>query len=134
MAVVFGAVVIVGGLAVAHGDYSDYENYEDYSDYDDEDEEIERLRRIESLREETEKAANTLSEYKSGTVNPKLSRQALKETSAMEVSEDAMDKDVRSSLEKEKDNELLQDTEELQKEMQQIDNLLEKIEKIERGQ
>lgn len=134
MAVVFGAVVIVGGLAVAHGDYSDYENYGDYSDYDDEDEEIERLRRIESLREETEKAANTLSEYKSGTVNPKLSSQALKETSAMEVSEDAMDKDVRSSLEKEKDHELLRDTEELQKEMQQIDNLLEKIEKIERGQ
>ena len=132
MAVVLGAVVAVGGLALTHGDYSDYANYGDYSDYSGED--AEKFLRVESLQEEAEKAANILSEYKSKSVDPELNSQSLKNASAMKVSETAMDKDVKSSIERKRDSEILRDTKALQMEMQQIDELLGKIEKIERGQ
>ena len=132
MAVVLGAVVAVGGLALTHGDYSDYVNYGDYSDYSGED--AEKFLRVESLQEEAEKAANILSEYKPKSVDPELNSQSLKNASAMKVSETAMDKDVKSSIERKRDSEILRDTKALQMEMQQIDELLGKIEKIERGQ
>ena len=132
MAVVLGAVVAVGGLALTHGDYSDYVNYGDYSDYSGED--AEKFLRVESLQEEAEKAANIRSEYKSKSVDPELNSQSLKNASAMKVSETAMDKDVKSSIERKRDSEILRDTKALQMEMQQIDELLGKIEKIERGQ
>ena len=132
MAVVLGAVVAVGGLALTHGDYSDYVNYGDYSDYSGED--AEKFLRVESLQEEAEKAANILSEYKSKSVDPEPNSQSLKNASAMKVSETAMDKDVKSSIERKRDSEILRDTKALQMEMQQIDELLGKIEKIERGQ
>lgn len=138
MAVVLGAVVAVGGFALAHGDYSDYGDYagelEKLLDEDDYDDDLEELMRMENLRAETESAAHILSEYKSESVNPELSSQSLKEESAMKVSEAAMDKDVKSSIEKKIDNETLQGTETLQMELQRIDELLGKIEKIERGQ
>lgn len=131
MAVVLGAVVAVGGFALTHGDYSDYGNYGDYNDYSDED--TEKFLLVESLREEAETAVNILSKYKSKSVNPELSSQSLKDTSAMKVSETAMDQDVKLSIEKKTGSEILQDTEALQREMQQIEDLLRKIEKIERG-
>ena len=131
MAVVLGAVVAVGGFALTHGDYSDYGDYGDYSDYSDA--EAKKEMQINNLKEEAENAAKILSEYKSQSVNPELSSQSLREESAMRVSEAAMDKDVKSSIEKRIDDETLRDTETLQMEMQKIDKLLAKIEKIERG-
>ncbi len=132
MAVVLGAVVAVGGLALTHGDYSDYGNYGDYSDYSDA--EAKKEMRINNLKEETESAACMLSEYKANSVNPELSSQLLKEQSAMKVSETEMDQDVKASIEKKIDEETLQDTQTLQEELQKIDELLGKIGKIERGQ
>lgn len=129
MAVVLGAIVAIGGAAIAHGDYSDY-SYGDYSDYNDA--AAKREMRINSLKEEIESAAQVLFTYKSENVNPELSSPSLKNAKAMKVSETAMDKDVKSSIEKKIDDEVLQDTETLQIEIQQIDELLEKIEKIER--
>ena len=123
MAVVLGAIVAVGGIAIAHGDYSDYS-----------DAEVRKEMRINSLEEEVENAERILCEYKSESVNPQLSSQELKDEDAMEVSAKAMDKDVRESIDRKIKDQVLQKTSDLQRELQQIDELLNKIEEIERGQ
>lgn len=131
MAVVLGAVVAVGGLAIAHGDYSDYGDYGDYSDYSDA--EARREKRIESLEEDAGRAEGILCEYKEKSVNPQLSSQELKDEDAMEVSAKAMDKDARESINRKEKEERLRETKDLGKELRQIDELLRKIEEIERG-
>lgn len=135
MAVVFGvAVGAVGTVVVgtiAHDDYSAYSEYGDYDNYSDAAER--RRRRIASYKSDAEAAASELSDYKKYTVNPKLNSQALKERKAMQVSESSMDSDAKNKINCEIELEIAGETDDLKKELNQIDALLEKISQIERG-
>ncbi len=135
MAVLFAVGgAFIGGLIVDtltddyfHSDYSDYSDYDDYDDA-----ETRRLKRIETLKRDTEFAAQNFSEYKKYTVNPELESSSLKAETAMNVSAAAMDKDVKKKLQKQIDDQLLKKTGVLRQELEEIDSLLLKIDKIEK--
>ena len=111
-------------------DYHDYDNYGNYSDYSDY---AERQRRkLVSLRSDTESAARELSTYKRFTVNPELSRQSLKDSYAMRVSESAMNDDVQNRIRGQIEQDESRETSQLTRELAAIDKLLNKISSLER--
>lgn len=138
MAVIFGVgAVLVGALVVYdnvsdHSDYSDYSDYDNYDNYSDAAER--RQRRIESLKSDTECAANDLSAYKKTTINPELKSKKLKEEPAMAVSEAEMDRDVGNSIKEAREREIHTETAERRRELEKIEILLDKISKIQEGE
>lgn len=133
MAVIFWAVggVVAGAVLhddhSAYGDYGDYGNYSDYSDYAER-----QRRRLNSLKSDTESAAQELSGYKRNTVNPELTSQTLKETKAMRVSESGMNEDVTGKINRQIEHDEVCETSELKNELTLINELLKKIDYIER--
>lgn len=138
MAVIFGAIggaVLVGAIASVdpYSEYSDY--HYDYSDYDDyHDAEVRRQRRIARLKEDAQYAINNLEEEKKEEINPQLYSEKLKKKSARTVSLDAMDKDVRKGLNQECKDEVKENVSEELQELECINQLLAKIEEMEKGQ
>ena len=134
MAVIFWAVGGVVVAAASHGDHSahsDYDNYGNYSNYSDA---AERQRkRREGMKPDIESSARELSTYKRGVVNPQLTKQYLKEAKAMTVDADVMDSDVRTKINTQINIEELSQTEDLRRELEEIDGLLAKISSIEQG-
>ncbi len=133
MAVLFWAVGGVVASAVLHDDHSDYDNYDNYDNYSNYSDYAERKRRrIASLKSETESAASELSGYKRNTVNPQLNSQTLKNQSAMSVSEQEMNDDATSKINKQIEIDEISETSNLEKELKTINSILEKISDIER--
>ena len=133
MAVIFWAVGGVVASAVLHDDhsaYGDYDNYSNHSDYSDYAER--QRRRLASLQSDTESAARELSNYKSYTVNPELSRQSLKSQSAMRVSGTEMDTDAKAKINRKIEHDEDSETSSLKSELSLIDDVLGKISRIER--
>ena len=132
MAVIFWAVGGVVVAAATHGDHSahsDYDNYGNYSNYSDA---AERQRkRREGMMPDIESSARELSTYKRGVVNPQLNSQYLKEAKAMTVDADVLDSDVKSKINTQINIEELSQTEDLRRELEEIDGLLAKISRIE---
>jgi len=122
-----GALIVYDNLA-SHDDYGDYSDYSNYGDAEER-----RQRRITSLKSDIENAAEELAGYKRTTVNPELSSQKLKEQTAMRVSRSSMDSDVKGSIKQRIADESSVETQELKKELSQIDELLKKIDEIQRG-
>lgn len=123
---------IIGGLIV-YDNLSDSYSYSDYGDYDNyDDAEVRRLKRIETLKRDTEAAAQELSDYKRYTVNSELDNSSLKNETAMNVSYTAMDKDVKSKMQRQIDDQMQKKTGTLKRELEEIDKLLLKIDEIER--
>ena len=126
MAVIFavggGAAAAVVGIAV-------YDNHSDWHEYSDAAER--KKRRIEALKQETEAAAQDLSTYKSGSVNPNLTSHALKCAPAMKVSAEDLDEDARKTIDRkvklEEDSSGRIENDKLQ----EIDSLLKRIDEIE---
>ena len=133
MAVLFWAVGGVVASAVLHDDHSDYDNYDNYDNYSNYSDYAERKRRrIASLKSETESAASELSGYKRNIVNPQLNSQTLKNQSAMSVSEQEMNDDATSKINKQIEIDEISETSNLEKELKTINSILEKISDIER--
>lgn len=129
MAVIFWAVGGVVATAVMHEDHSAHNAYGDYDNYSDAAER--RRKRREGMKPEIESSAHELAGYKRGSVNPQLNSQYLKEAKAMKVDVDAMDSDVKSKINTQIDIEQLSQTEDLKRELDEIDRLLAKISRIE---
>lgn len=127
-----GGGAFIGGLLLS--DTSDsYSYYSDYSDYDDYDDiEVRRLKRLEVLKSDVESAVGELEDYKEDTVNPELESDKLKAETAMKVSAAAMDKDVNRKIQNQIDAQMQKKAGGLQQELKEINNLLKKIDKIER--
>lgn len=127
---------LIGGLWVLDNlsdSYSDSYSYSDYSDYDNyDDAEVRRVKRIESLKRDTEYAAQEVSDYKRYTVNPELDSNDLKSETAMNVSYEDMDKDVNNKIQKQLNAQMKERAGVLKQELKEIDNLLLKINEIER--
>lgn len=132
MAVIFAVgAAFVGGLIVYDNSsdilYSDYSTYDDYDDA-----EVRRMKRIETLKRDIELEAENYSDYKRYTVNPELESDSLKRETAMNVSFAAMDKDARGKIQRQIDAQVETKAGMLQRELQEVDDLLSKIDKIER--
>lgn len=132
------AVWLVGGAVAfvvyvdkydVHSDHGDYSNYSNHSDYSDAAER--KRRRIAALKQETESAARDLADYKSGSVNPKLSDDSLKRTPAMTVSQEKMDADAKKKIDREMQQRVKRDTANETAQLKEIDSLLERIYLIE---
>ena len=133
MAVIFWAVGGVVASAVLHDDHSDYDDYDNYSNHSDYSDYAERQRRrLASLQSDTESAARELSNYKSYTVNPELSRQSLKSQSAMRVSGTEMDTDAKAKINRKIEHDEDSETSSLKSELSLIDDVLGKISRLER--
>lgn len=130
MAVIFWAVGGVIATAAMHEDHSAHSAYGDYDNYSDAAER--KRKRRESMKPGIEDSARELSNYKHYTVNPQLDSQALKDTSAMRVDVGQMDSDVNSKLGRVAEIETRSQTGDLQKELEEIDSLLEKISQMEK--
>ena len=136
----------IGGAAVgtvvsatvydAYSDYSDYSSrYSDYSDYSNYSDAAERRRRrIENLKSEAGKAAQDLEDYKRTTVNPKLDSASLKQENAMTVSEEAMNKDAIQKIDASQKRSIQTNTSDVEKQIREIDELLNKINRIKKGE
>lgn len=132
MAVVFAVgAAFVGGLIVydnlSDSSYSDYSTYDDYDDA-----EVRRIKRIETLKRDIELEMETYSDYKRYTVNPELESDSLKRETAMKVSFVALDKDAKGKIQKQIDAQVETKARTLQQELKEVDELLLKIDKIER--
>lgn len=122
-----GALIVYDNLA-SHSDYSDYSDYSNYGDAEER-----RQRGIASLKSDIESAAVELATYKRTTVTPELSSQKLKERTAMRVSKSSMDSDVKGSMKRKRTEESSKETQELRTELEQINELLNKIDEIQKG-
>lgn len=123
---------LIGGLIV-YDNLSNSYSYSDYGDYDNyDDAEVRRLKRIETLKRDTEVAAQELSDYKRYTVNSELDNSSLKNETAMNVSYTAMDKDVNCKIQRQIDDQMQKKTGTLKRELEEMDKLLLKIDEIER--
>lgn len=129
MALVIGGV-FVGALIVydnlsSHSDYSDYDDYGDYSDYEEQ-----RKRKIRSMKDDAKSDARELSNYKDNSINPELTNSDLISQSAMRVSVPSMDSDVKGRINTEIADASDNETAELRAELDEIEKLIKKIEKI----
>lgn len=132
MAVVLGAIVGVGALIVYDNvnSYSDYSDYDDYSDYSDAEER--KKRRIRTMKDDVLGDVNTLSNYKTDSINPELVSNDLKNQTALRVSVSAMDEDVKQKNSDETNKKIVDETDELRKELNEIEGLIGKIDKMEK--
>lgn len=129
MAVIFWAVGGVVATAVMHEDHSAHSAYGDYDNYSDA---AERMRkRREGMKPDIEDSARELSAFKRNIVNPQLTKQYLKEAKAMTVDSDVLDADVKSKINTQIEIEQLSQTDNLRRELAEIDGLLAKISRIE---
>ena len=128
-----GAVVFAAAVYDNHSDYSDYSNYSDYSDA----EELERMEaeaRAEALEIDIISAMDDLDSYKETDVNPHLSNNALKNAEAMKVSCKKMDADAKQKIQNEIDEQIDGETSTAKAQIEEIDDLLRRIQEIKDGE
>lgn len=125
-----GGIAVVGMAATTYDNHSDWHEYSDWGEYSDAAER--KRRRVEAKEKEVESAAWDLSAYKKATVNPQLSDEALRQSSAMTVSDAAMDKDAKETIQKQINAETTQIVWEDQQKLKEIDLLLQRIQEIEK--
>jgi formyltetrahydrofolate synthetase len=136
MAVIFA---VVGGGAVVgiattpaedsnYSDYSDYSNYGNYSNYSDAAER--RQRRIENKKREIDSQKTTVNSYKTDSVNSYLQSSKLKQESGVDVSLSEVKKDGDKKIDNQLGSDLERDTADIEKEIEKIDAVMGKIEKI----
>lgn len=135
MAVIFA---VVGGGAVVgiattdpysdYSDHSDYSNYDNYSNYSDA---AERQRR---RREEKERELNGLkceiNQYKSSSVNPQLTSSTLKNQAGVTVDVNAVEIDGNNTINSFEKSRTEAESAELRVEVERIEKLLNKIDKV----
>lgn len=124
MAIIFWGVAVAGGAivgAAAADDYSDYSNYSDYSDYSNYSDHAEREAQRQAQRKrEIAFAKEELKEYAEDNLLP-----FLKENDIF------VDYDqVEHELEKKKANEINVKNFKLKKEIEYIDNIIDKLDKF----
>lgn len=128
MAVV-GAVIGVGILgAILHDDHSDYSAYSDYSNYSDAAER--RRRRQEAKEREISEQKQEINTYKTNNVNDYLQSVALKRESGVSVNVSEVKKDGDSKIDNDIKRNADRETAGLKTDIQQINQVLEKIDKI----
>ncbi|MBQ7216839.1 MAG: hypothetical protein IJP54_07195 [Synergistaceae bacterium] len=133
MAVLLWGGAAVVGTIVFHDEHSDYSNHHDYSNWGEYSDYAERQRRrLASLQSDTESAARELSGYKSYTVNPELGNQHLKQTSAMRVSTTDMDSSAKAKIQRRIESDEVSETSSLKSELELVDDILDKISRIEK--
>lgn len=127
-------IFALGGAAVVgitvYDNHSDWHEYSDWGEYGDAAER--KRRRVEAKKKEVESAARDLFSYKKATVDPQLSDEALRQSSAMTVSDTAMDKDAKETIQKQINAETTQIVWEDQQKLKEIDLLLQRIQEIEK--
>ena len=130
MAVIFA--VVGGGAVAVIGVGSSYSEYSAYSDAYSDAAERKRLR-MENKKKEISDAAVQMGDYKRNYINPYLTSQNLVYTNAVNVSPEELDNDVRSNIEKKMREEIDSNSQikEYQKELQEIEALLERLDKEE---
>ena len=123
MAVIFAAIgggAVIAAIA-ASDDYGDHSDYSAYSNQA----EQERKRKLETAIED-------LSSYKKSDINPMLYDKRLKESDAMEVSEDEMSRDVQAGAEEDRQRRTEVEGASAAKTITEIDQLLARIDKIQK--
>lgn len=126
---VIGAVIGIGIIGVVvyddHSDYSDYDNYSDYSDAAER-----RKRRVEAKNKEVNDQKYDINTYKTNSVNGYLKDYSLKQQSGVSVNVSAVKKDGDSQIEETIKSNLEHDSAGLEAEIEAIDNVMSKIDKI----
>lgn len=120
---------IIGGIGKAlYSDYSDHSDYDNYSDYSDAAERRERRRKalLSTVQEKKEVVLN----YKDTEVNKNLSSKRLIEQDGATVSLDEVNNDAFNKISIDKENESYNKCTQLNKEIEQIDALLNRIDVI----
>lgn len=124
----------LGGIAIGaviydnHSDYSDYDDYDNYSNYSDAAER--RKRRIDAKRSEINSQEQEVNIYKANNVNDYLKSTSLKNQSGVEVSVNEVKKDGDAKIEDAIQTSTERESAEVVKHMEDIDKVLNKIEKI----
>lgn len=130
---VIGAVVGAGavfGIATSdpysdHYDHSEYDNYDNYSDAAER-----RRRRREAKLSEINDLSLDINEYKSESVNDYLRSQSLINQSGVEVSVDRVKEDGDQKLQLNEDEAVRNESRDLNKDLEEIDLLIGKINKV----
>ena len=137
MAIIFavvggGAVVGIATTDTSHSDYSEYDNYDDYSNYSDA---AERQRRRKEERErELKDLKCEINQYKSDTVNPHLTSSTLKGYTGVTVNVNEVEKDGNDTINTFERRKIDAESSELKAEVESIDNLLNKLDKVLEGE
>ena len=121
----------IGGIivaSIAYDDYSDYSDYDNYSNYSDAAER--RRRRIEAKENEIHSQVNITNTYKIENVNDYLKTKSLKEQSGVDVALNQVNSDALDKINSSIDNEIKEDTKQLSYEVEKINIVIEKIDKI----
>lgn len=130
MAVIFA----IGGAAVgvvAIAGYSDHSDYSDYGDYDDYSNAAEQHKKlVKAKKEEIKSAGHALADYKLSTVNPHLENEGLKQSPAMVVSANEMDRDAKGAIGRKVQREMQEETRGQYSQVKEIDRLLARIQEI----
>lgn len=133
---VIGAVVGVGAvykIAVTdpYSDYNDYSNYSNYDNYSNYSDAVERRRRRqEEKNKEITGKKYEINTYKNQSVNKHLQSYKLIEQPGVDVSLAAVKNDGNKKIKDEEDKSIEQESGSLQKELEQIDALISKIDTI----
>ena len=135
MAVIFAVVGVGAVIGIAedysnHSDYSDYSDYSNHSDYSDA--AIRQAMRVQAQQSSIRSAAVDLHDYKEESVNPKLKSRRLKDTPAMQVDEDDMDRDAKARIQQEENSQINRATAEERERIAEIDRLFQRIDEIQR--
>ncbi len=120
---------IIGGIGKAlYSDYSDHSDYDNYSDYSDAAERRERRRKalLSTVQEKKEVVLN----YKDTEVNKNLYSKNLIEQDGATVSLDEVNNDALNKISIDKENESYNKCTHLNKEIELIDALLNRIDVI----
>jgi formyltetrahydrofolate synthetase len=137
MAVIFA---VVGGGAVVgiattptpgdsnYHDYSDYSDYDNYSNYSDAAER--RQRRIENKKREIDSQKVIINSYKTDSVNSYLQSSKLKQMSGVDVSLTEVKNDGDKKIDDQVRINSDRETADLKVEIEKIDTVMDKIEKI----
>lgn len=123
-----GGMVLGAVFYDNHSDYSDYGDYDNYSDYSDA--AVRQQRRIEAKQEEIEYQKSDINTYKIEDVNDYLQSEILKNKSGVYVKLKSVKEDGDSKIEKAINNESKNQTQKLVREIDDINSVLEKIDKI----
>jgi len=128
MSIVFA---VVGGavyMGITYSDHNDYSNYDNYSNYSDA--AVRRERRLQAKREEKKRARQEVNAFKADSVNAYLKSDALINEPGESVNVPAVERDANEKITDEERQESTSETADLQKEINEIDNVIFKIDKI----
>lgn len=131
MAIIFAVVgggVVVIATADPYSDHSDYSNYDNYSNYSDAAER--RSRRLAEKAKEVDAQKFEVNSYKTETVNEYLQDESLKREPGVTVSIDAVISDGEVKIQREEIGSIENICSREEREIQEIDDVIKKINKI----